>query len=74
MSMVFAADGFGLDAEQAGEGFPENQNQLIGIEARVFDDLAPSPNLPAPRKSNPPTSPKRFNTVAAAEGGDVDGV
>ena len=30
----------GLDAEQARKVFPENQIQLIGIEARVFDDLA----------------------------------
>jgi hypothetical protein len=30
----------GLDAEQAREVFPQDQIQLIGIEARVFDDLA----------------------------------
>jgi hypothetical protein len=31
---------FGLDAEQAREVFPEDQIELIGIDARVFDDLA----------------------------------
>jgi hypothetical protein len=31
---------FGLDADQAREVFTEDQIQLIGIEARVFDDLA----------------------------------
>jgi hypothetical protein len=36
----FRGGGFRLDAEQAREVFPENQIQLIGIEARVFDDLA----------------------------------
>ena len=40
MSMVFRGGRFGLDAEQTGEVFPEDQIQLIGIEARVFDDLA----------------------------------
>ena len=34
--MVFGA----VDAEQPREVFPEDQIQLIGIEARVFDDLA----------------------------------
>ena len=33
-------NGFGLDAEQTREVFPEAQIQLIGIEGRVFDDLA----------------------------------
>jgi hypothetical protein len=36
----FRGGRFGLDAEQACEVFPEDQIQLIGIEARVFDDLA----------------------------------
>jgi hypothetical protein len=36
----FRGGRFGLDAEQAREVFPEDQIQLIGIEARVFDDLA----------------------------------
>jgi hypothetical protein len=40
MSILFGADGLGLDAEQAREVFSEDQIQLIGIEARVFDDLA----------------------------------
>lgn len=29
-----------MRAEQAREVFPEDRIQLIGIEARVFDDLA----------------------------------
>ena len=36
----FRGEWFGLDAEQAREVFPEDQIQLIGIEAREFDDLA----------------------------------
>ena len=36
----FRGGRFELDAEQACEFFPEDQIQLIGIEARVFDDLA----------------------------------
>jgi len=36
----FRGGGFRLDAEQAREVFSEDQIQLIGIEARVFDDLA----------------------------------
>ena len=36
----FRGGRFGLDAEQAREVFCEDQIQLIGIEARVFDDLA----------------------------------
>ena len=36
MSMVFGA----VDGEQTREVFPEDQIQLIGIEAREFDDLA----------------------------------
>ena len=36
----FRGGRFGLDAEQARQVFPEDQIQLIGIEARVFDDLA----------------------------------
>jgi hypothetical protein len=36
----FRGGRFGLDAEQAREVFPEDQIQLIRIEARVFDDLA----------------------------------
>ena len=36
----FRGGRFGLDAEQTREVFPEDQIELIGIEARVFDDLA----------------------------------
>jgi hypothetical protein len=36
----FRGGRFGLDAEQARGVFPEDLIQLIGIEARVFDDLA----------------------------------
>ena len=36
----FRGGRFGLDAEQAREVFPDDQIQLIEIEARVFDDLA----------------------------------
>jgi len=36
----FRGGRFELDAEQAREVFPEDQIQLVGIEARVFDDLA----------------------------------
>ena len=43
----FRGGRFGLDAEQAREVFPENQIQLIGIEARIFDDL---PNLESERQ------------------------
>jgi hypothetical protein len=38
--MGFGGGRFGLDAEQAREACSENQIQLIGIEAREFDDLA----------------------------------
>jgi hypothetical protein len=44
----FRGGRFGLDAEQAREVFPEEQTQLIGIEASLFDDLAdlePNGNL-----------------------------
>jgi hypothetical protein len=34
----FRGGRFGLDAEQTREVFPEDQIELIGIEARVFDD------------------------------------
>ena len=36
----FQSRRFGLDAERTREGFPEDQIYLIGIQARVFDDLA----------------------------------
>jgi hypothetical protein len=36
----FRGERFGLDAEQTRQVFPEDQIQLIGIQARVFDDLA----------------------------------
>jgi len=40
MSIVFAADGLGSMRSRRARFFPEDQIQLIGIEARVFDDLA----------------------------------
>jgi len=39
----FRGGRFGLDAEQASEVFPEDQIELIGIAARVFDDLGSEP-------------------------------
>jgi hypothetical protein len=39
MSIVFGADGSG-SMRNRHEVFPEDKIQLIGIEARVFDDLA----------------------------------
>jgi hypothetical protein len=40
MSMVFGADGLGSMRSRHARFFPEDQIQLIGIAARVFDDLA----------------------------------
>ena len=48
-------------AEQAREVFPEDQIQLIGIKARIFDDLADLRNRTA--MAGGPQSRERFASL-----------
>jgi len=49
----FRSGRFGLDAEQAREGFPEDQVQLTGIEAAYLTILPISILLPISETSDP---------------------